>query len=342
MFHYSTLEDAVLKGHNYVFSVECKNNDNVSRYFITFKNIDEYLNVIERYNNCHEIVHEKRKFNNCQIGRIAFDIDTTSSLPDDYKKRFQDAILRLLKQHYDVSDKEINFIWLNCHNEKKISKHLIIQGIMFYEWSEQLKIFYKQLQNFIHQSLYKTIDVQIARKNGSLRLPLNSKIDGNPLFFDDHDITLTDVKDDRFKKIFCSGMIFYNDVKNRERMIEHKYVIEHPINNIEVDNNDNVQRTLESAYNKFFCDDDYGFSLSTYNNGFLRLERYKPYKCLISNIVHDNDHGYLYAHKGKVFFGCFRKCVDDKGYSKRLISNNDKTKFPHNKQYSLSIFQGLI
>lgn len=344
MYHYATLEDAIFKGNNYVFSVEKQINDIITRYYITFKKIDDYLNVIDKYNNCHEIVFERRMFNNCQLGRIVFDIDTVNSLPKDYKIRFQKGILKLLRERYDIYDIDIKFVWLECENKKKISKHLIINGLMFYNWSEQLKLFYEQLKYYISPSLYSTIDRQLARKNGSLRLPFNSKIGGNPLYFADSNISLKDRFDVEFKKKFCSGLIFYHDVEKREHMIEHKYQIYNDVKltNIKTEDDDKTRDILETAYNKYFCDDDFGFEPSDYTNGFLRLKRYKPYKCLISNNVHDNDHGYLYTFKGKVFFGCFRRCVDEKGNSKKLISSNGITKFPHNKNYSMSVFKDLL
>lgn len=208
----------------------------VTRRFLTFKNVTTYIQSMDVHENCHELViphsHGNNDMTPC-IGRLVFDFDIggkkPSDLPSYFSSSLESLVLGILIDLYTgVDTDKVFFVWLDCDNPKKISMHLVVKGVVFSsDWVSQLKLFYYQMAKRIRESEgnewdwipdggkskpENLIDLQLARKSASLRMPLNSKIGGNPLKFREPD---------RFS--FLDGLIcLYDrqDIKNEQRIYD--------------------------------------------------------------------------------------------------------------------------
>lgn len=368
MRKYNLLEKA-FENHEaeYIFRFEQEERN----IFLSFNSIDNYFEICENFNHCHEIVFPRNLYNYQIVGRIVIDIDaqndsmimkSNSNLIRDIKSKFENGISKTLKIHYGIERNKYKFNWLTSENPKKFSKHLIVSGICFHDWVIQLKEFYNLLKCHIRKEIFDVIDYQLPRNNGSLRLPLNSKLSGNILTFDDYPDMRFPLKESE-KEIYCSAMIFHRhkDIEKMDEIIEFKpktikslsYDIKNNINsnvkntndlNITIDIKDNTENILKMTFKKFFgTNNDYGFKCGPYRDGYLRLDRYRPFRCLISNKIHDHENGYLFCINNKPYFGCYRHCKDHKGSKVKSLSDGSFISIcPLGRWHSQEIFSEYL
>jgi hypothetical protein len=169
------------------------------REYYAFDSVHSFLSVKHSFPHSHEVVFP-RTFDQKQRGRIVFDFDIEEEWYESERGRrfvspsfYQDVertakkTLRTFYSEIDVS--KFRFIWLKSANRKKYSRHLIICGLfLFSDWVSQLGTFYslfmlvaKRSGLFYYIPIEKLVDVQVARKNATMRMLGNSKIGGSPL-----------------------------------------------------------------------------------------------------------------------------------------------------------------
>lgn len=314
----------LLNQNNYDFliSEECneryidENGDlqDRTRKFHIFPTYKDYLKSLEYYKNCHEILIPHKDI---YKGRLIFDFDIKKEIPKTFKKDIENLIIKTFKEYYnDVNVDILEFVWLNCENKKKISKHLIVKNTFFCEnWIRQIKYFYdnfkievKKDKNFNWIDCNDLVDYQIARKNASMRMPFNSKLKGNPLFFDNK----------RFK--FQDGLIYPHDSFDRSReqriyMTQHKFFdlkeYEKIYSDIELED-----ENIDYFWNQFQFSNNGVFKKGKSSGSFIQLIRMKPFKCLVSGIKHENENACLIIREEgkrkekKCYFYCYRGCFD--------------------------------
>lgn len=298
--------------------------------YIGFKDIEEYISMMDKFPHSHEVLYENYNTEMSMIARLAFDIDIKdkSKIYKGFQDDFEDTICNTIEEFYSILDyplfypkvyNKLNFVWTTSLNEKKYSKHLIVKGFSFLNnWAKQLKIFYTCMNNRImsHPNLSKMnceiIDMQLSRRNAMLRMPLNRKIGGNPLIFDDS------------KYSFYDGLMRVyrvEDMKNEILITEKDYVM-HKMLKIP------VLRQLFLGESKYIMKDDVTEEnikdaikrFEKYNNGvfkigqikgcYINLLRLKSSECLISkDKKHDSENSFLIiCNEGKVKYSC-RRCI---------------------------------
>jgi hypothetical protein len=289
--------------------------DDRTRMYIVFNGISEYLN--SRYRTCHEVFisGDGWSSDNDIIAHPAFDIDAElGSLPNHWQDILEDDIIDTLSYLYPKREKEIrdilsdrnNFVWLSSANTTKISRHLVISGITFSQWRWSSIILFRELKK-----KHSYIDDLIARPAGSLRLPLNSKVGGEPLKFQ--------------KSIhnFEDGLILIHEENSHTvgvllmpgdidtRFLSMKDIVDKPSRNSvrERDDEDIDEDVCVQCFHILDKQYSTGLVLGEENNGFLSLTRERPGICPISGRIHDSLGAYIFTRDNKVFFGCHRKCT---------------------------------
>jgi hypothetical protein len=161
------------------------------REFIAFDDIYHYICHMGKYSHGHEVI--------TRGGVLAFDFDITTKfyanswVAPNFYSQVKLMINKVLSEFYDITT-EVKMNWLRSVNDHKYSRHLIIPNIyLICDWSSQLLVFY-QICNYIivRDNMFEymgdratnLIDLGIARKNGTLRMPFNSKLNGNPLMIE--------------------------------------------------------------------------------------------------------------------------------------------------------------
>src|SRR3989338_2469581 len=206
--------------------------EKVNRRYLVFE-------IVEKYRNCHEMIipHSRNNKYINTTGRLVFDFDIKKkNIPENFRQEMENIIKKTFTKHYkDVYINKLVFVFLNSENNKKISKHLIVKNAWFCEdWIRQIKEFYLVLgqeiknDNFFDWIQYnELVDMAIAKHSSSLRMPLNSKIHGNPLLFENPNFS------------FYDGLVcLYRSVdKNVEQRItcaqfttQLHYIIQRPMN----------------------------------------------------------------------------------------------------------------
>lgn len=285
-----------MKSRGHRFLVACETDK--GRYFRSFKDARTYYKAIKHYNHCHEMIIEDSG------GRIVFDFDIKTKIPDEkmFKRKIEQLIRRTMK-HYDsnIDVGMFQYVWLHSPNEEKISKHLIVKhGYFVRYWARQLKQFYKLFKQEYEKDPFnwitvdELIDHQVARKNGSMRMPLNSKLSGSKMLFDEP------------KKFnFFDGLI-----QPIEPALEQKI----PLFDIPIKINP-VQfvETIHDTVPPSLVPD--GYKIGDRKGNIIQLLRTKPSKCPISSKIHDSDNACIILSGNSILFYCYREreclCLQD-------------------------------
>lgn len=286
--------------------------DECTHLYIVFNGVSEYLR--SRYRTCHEVLISSNGWDKEEdvIGHPAFDLDIPlGSVIGDWQKVLENDIIDTLCYLHPKKETEIretlsnrdNFVWMTSPNDKKISRHLTILNITFGQWRWTSSIFYRELMK-----KHEYIDNMILRQAGSLRLPLNSKVGGQPLFFQnpEHDfidglILIHDCNTEHVGVLLMpsdmdSSFLRIEDIM--ERKSKRSTSIEEDIDE------DQCTRCFNALDRQF----NTGLVISGENNGFITLTRERSGTCPISGRVHDSLGAYIFTRDNKVYFGCYRKC----------------------------------
>lgn len=277
-----------MNSKGYKFMVACETDK--GRYFRSFYDQKTYYKSIKYCNNAHEVIIGDRG------GRIVFDFDIKVDIPDEpvFKQKIEMLIRRTLMKHYrsNIDLRRLRYVWLHSPNENKTSKHLIVKhGYFVRRWAAQLKQFYKlfkkeyEAEPFDWISSDDLIDHQVARKNGSMRMPLNSKLGGSKMIFDEPN---------KFK--FFDGLIqplqpsLEQQIPLYDIPIKVKTCVTHCSSDIQIP---------ESLIPK-------GFKLGKKDGNIVQLIRTCSSECPISGRVHDSDNACLILNGNNIIFYCYR------------------------------------
>lgn len=304
------------------FLDEDGNEHKQTRRFLTFRDLSSYVDNIEHYNHCHELVIPQSRNNDMvkMLARVAFDFDIPNHVrvPESFASSMERVITEVFENEYTGVDvRRLQFVWLMCDNPKKTSMHLIVKGAVFTEWEKQLKILYEQIliamkrsDRFMWVDPSLLIDRQLARNRASLRMPLNSKLGGNPLRFRDAD---------RFA--FSDGLVCLygaEDKKSEQRIHPEQLKggdIYPTIRSSRPGDysmcEEDITVMVEDAYELFhkYNDPSRSFSLGPVIGRWITLVRTRSSRCIIGGKRHDSDHAYLLVTpKKEVYFFCRRQC----------------------------------
>lgn len=278
----------------------------------------------------------------------------TCTTPITWESKLEKDIYNILSAQYPGHIGNIEFVWLTSTTTSKISKHLIIKNIVFTSWRVQMKILvqglkslyissdtnknnistttkldiYNDIQPVSEKVVIDCIDDGIMRKNGSLRLPLNTKkpiegytLDTMPkLIFDNPKYTFLDglimIHEENKYTVLGSSVLSISEL--HPSLIVDEVI---PINSGFMNNkgyNTNLdtstQMSMEDAninmafdrLNKHFST---GLQIENINESFISLKRICPGTCPISGKVHDSDNAYMCTNGDKIYFGCHRGCT---------------------------------
>jgi hypothetical protein len=323
-FHFIVAEEV----DGFTFIDNEGNEHKQNRRFLTFRDYNSYNP--EQYSYCHEIIIPQTRNSSlikC-IGRAAFDFDIPSSIcvPSSFQSHMETIICEIFSKLYNNVDiNRFSFVWTVCENIKKTSMHLVIKGCVFEEWVSQLQLLYQQIihvvkgdQRFCWIDPNMLIDTQLARKNATLRMPLNSKIGGNPLLFMNN------------KYSFLDGLVcLYNsDDKRNEQYIYldqctemlQKYKIKISIDKPILQPIDKIlEQDAIQLFHKYNDPNNAFQFVETVAERFIILKRVKPSKCIINGIKHENENAYLFVCPNKkIYFFCRRGC-DMNGKKHKLL-----------------------
>lgn len=307
------------------------------RQFLAFNSIQDYLSNFDKYPHCHELIipHGKGLMSTVQ-GRLVFDFDLhipESKLPTTFHTDVENLVCSIFSLHYQkVDTKKFQFIWILCKNPSKISQHLIVKNAFFVQdWIRQSREFYllfsheaSHSSHFSWISPKELVDHQVARTSASLRMPLNSKIGGNPLFFRDENVSFYDGLvcvyrgEDKLKEqtITCNNLVtkIADLLPQLERMVS---------------NNEFRQMEDETAKQAFetFCqfeNKNMTFLMGKVFGPFVNLIRQKSAPCHMDiTHVHEGDNAYLCVlPDATIYFYCRRGCCF-KGKKFRRIGKNN-------------------
>ena len=327
--------------YEYYFNKETQKEELRERKYIVFENIEHYIKNMNQYKNLHEIMYQGNNAMNKLGGKLIFDFDfkikhcINTYLEPTFEEDIQNCIIDVIKKYYlDINLDKIEFVWLSCKNSKKFSKHLIVKGFYLCEdWSSQLALFYilfKHEAELSHNFDYivgeELVDYQIARTNGTMRMPLNSKIGGNILTFDHPKYNIYDglIKLYKPEDIRNEQYISYSDY-NLDEMSKVKDSIKHIgkkeyIDDVEI--KDDEMKKIYDVFSKYEFSKNFKFGDKT--NNIINLIRKKPCECPISNRIHESDNAFLLLIKDKILFYCRRGCITS-GNKKFIVLNDVKT-----------------
>lgn len=285
--------------------------DERTRMYIVFNGVDEYMRYMKKYSTCHEVFISSNGWNREDDvqGHPVFDIDAPlNSLSPGWKEKLENDITntlcimfpRRIPEIREAMEDRHNIVWMRSDTDKKISYHLVITGITFAQWRWSSIIMYRLLKKD-----NPFIDDGIASIAGSLRLVFNSKVGGNPLYFEEEHsfvdslVLIHNVNLHTIGVMLMSGDIDRSllDIRDIDGNKTHTEEIE----DVGMDICNEAFAKLDKQFNT-------GLMIGTEDNGYITLPRVRPGVCPISGRVHDKVGGYLFSKNKKVFFGCYRKC----------------------------------
>lgn len=341
---YFSVKDAIaapIKSNKaFIIANERKTRDNsIGRFYTVFPSINEFLNNRENYPNCHELLVDHIRAKSNFGGRLVFDFDLKNDgqhymIPDNFKDQIEDIIIDVVERFFHgVDTNKFEFVWSTSQSPYKFSKHLTVKHLYFDEWIKMSKVFYRlfcTIWDDTHKWIPsgKLIDFQIVRNNGSLRMVGSSKLGGYLLVFDDKQYTLKDsliriytdddlameqlvTKDDINQHVFKDVLTNYVDFvdiggkcKNHICIGEPKMVA--PIYDLAVYN---------KAFEIYEKINPGVFKMGKISGDRVSFIRIKPFKCLLSGRVHENENAYCQILRADDFytvhFGCYRKCYSE-------------------------------
>ena len=290
-----------------------------SRQFLVFKNIDHYLSLLDTYYHCHELVIPHGGLFAVTQGRLVFDFDlhiSSSQLPTTFHQDIQTLIITTFQKHYvKIDTSKFQFVWLLCKNEKKISQHLVVKHAYFVQdWIQQSKDFYilfsfevSKSHSFSWITPTSLIDSQIARTSATLRMPFNSKLNGNPLVFKDdfkfHDglICVYRAEDKQNEQ----SITFANLRTSIADILPCLQIFSEKMEPVEMDD---AKKAFDSFCN--FENKNMIFNMGKVSGPFITLLRQKPCNCLLdAHVFHEAENAYLFiVPNGTIYFSCRRGC----------------------------------
>lgn len=361
MKYYSTIESILSKSAMYsdpfILQWEIPNpKDNRDRMYVVFDGVKEYMNYLNngRFTTCHEVLMSSSS--NDIHGHPAFDIDikdkdfieynkyiknnnNTISMLLTWESKLEKDIYNILSVQYPNHIGDIEFVWLTSTTSSKISKHLIIKNIVFTSWRAQMKILvhglkslysdnkldiYKDITSVSEKVVIDCIDDGIMRKNGSLRLPLNTKkpiegytLDTMPkLIFDNPKYTFLDglimIHEENKYTVLGATILSISELHSSLIVDE---VIPVPVvkgYNSMIDNTSTElsmdDASISIAFDRLNKKYNTGLQIENINGSFVSLKRMCPGTCPISGKIHDSDNAYMYNNGDKIYFGCHRGC----------------------------------
>ncbi|AZL89638.1 hypothetical protein QKC54_gp0973 [Megavirus baoshan] len=329
----------------FIIANEITSKKGKSRNYTVFNKFSTFLKKRHNYQYSHEILIDHSNYKNNsgidmmrQGGRLLFDFDIKYDegriIPIYFKQQVENIIHKVIEKCFnDIDTQKIIFVWSSCHNSVKLSKHLTVKNLYFYDWIIYSRFFY---QKFI-KTWNKTyswikgedvIDKQIVKKNTSMRMVGSYKIGGNKLKFDNYDHSLEDsliriyrksamkkeqiVYQSNIKEKYINKYITQNNKSYSEIISTRKY-----INAIISDDTDIYDINIYDKILQFVNIEAPGvFSIGNINGNYINLTRLKPYKCILSGKIHDNENAYIIILQNHnimdIMFGCYRNCHQDK------------------------------
>lgn len=331
----------------------------VSRRYHVFKDWKEYHVQMDVYDHCHEVIVPMSQTNDLMPtqGRIVFDFDLDGyrphQVPDHFAPSMESLIKTLLDTKYkDLDTSKLGFVWMDCANPKKVSAHLVVTGVILWmNWVAQLKLIYHQCVHLIGESLKKgelewawipdkdatkLIDMGLANKNATLRMPGNSKLGGQPLVFrnpntpwtdglvrpivptnykNDQKILITSTDDDLTNYTRSRPMPMQQVAPTAEQILSTGSV--NRVRELRSGDYEDAYRIFDTYNNK-----SRAFVMGMCVGPFIELIRKKSSNCIVSGKDHDRINAYLYIHPQTrdVYYGCRRECVTSTGAKFKLMS----------------------
>lgn len=305
----------------------------VGRTYTVFSRFNDFLKHRNNFEHCHELIIDHANNQPNIAGRLVFDFDIkydkNITIPSNFKKQVERTIISSINKFYDDVDIDrLQFVWSTCKNKTKLSKHLTVKNLYFEDWIFMTKQFY-QLFSLMWNKKYdwicsnKLIDLQIVRKNASLRMVGSNKIGGNILKFDDLEFILTDSliriysKQDKkaeqlvtMDQLNKSAKCINNNksvvIKPTTKYIGLNAVVEDPVYDMAVYN---------KAFEMLNIIRKGAFKMGKINGNRIDILRVNKCKCILSDTVHDNENAFLIVIKSELYyqvrFGCYRYCNED-------------------------------
>lgn len=341
-----------------------------TREYYAFDDVEHYLKNRINYPHSHEVIYprfgayytdisdEDKGSNRPQQGRLCFDFDIeqryykeasgkTSYVSPEFQERIVDNIKETFETYYkiqpDTSDgidlERLSFVWLESSNNKKYSRHLIVNGAYFCnDWVVQSQTFYTLFLLTVHRNksigyipIDKLVDKQVARSHATMRMLHNSKIGGNPLLsqskvdFYDTLIQLYRAQDAKKEQNIPESSLRLDlllDLKPKDA-IERKLLYDIPQLRKSLEDEDRprgagIELTEEAQTLLSDVLDDFTVRPGGIEPGRIILDRKEPSPCVIdSDNIHHHDGAYvIVSEEGMARFYCFRGCtgVDGKRY----------------------------
>lgn len=314
----------------------------IGRYYTIFPDFQDFLKRRGRFPHCHELlVNHEKQADEMIGGRLVFDFDIKMdySLPKAFKRHIEDLIIKVIEDNFhDVDVSLFEFVWSSSANPSKHSKHLTVKNLYFADWMELSRIFYKLFADAWDQaydwiSSEKLVDLQIIRRNGSLRMVGSSKIGGYQLIMDDNKFSLQDslirIYDDSEEQIVSLDNLNYNVLEREFTMFSDDD--ESPKSSPRTRSFPSTKPAFESkvydsAFELFQELDRRSFRRGKISGKILGLQRVRAAKCLLSGSLHEHENAYLIIseHYNKIVnpfddekptiigytirFGCHRNC----------------------------------
>jgi hypothetical protein len=336
--------------------------------FNVFKCIEEFLQKRDKFPHCHEILIDHKEAGPNSGGRLVFDFDIepedvktkNGKIPKDFKEQVEGTICYVVTKYFkNVNINKFVYVWSNCPNISKVSKHLTVKNMYFSDFINMTKMFYVFFmkewdKQYDWISGIDLIDYQVPKKGTQLRMIGSKKIGGNVLEFDDNTHTLTD----SLIRIYNPNQLKKEQKITKDNFVEselHKLVQEgEDLNNhtgkvisfTADDGNDTTYNDIKypKRIYKIACamieDLMPGIFDKVINGSFIRLNRKLGHeaKCLMSDHIHENDNAYLciddvdYGYIVK--FGCYRGKKCNRHVNTCVVGiisrqNHKKTKVAH-------------
>nr|WBF70277.1 hypothetical protein [Megavirus caiporensis] len=329
----------------FIIANEITSKKGKSRNYTVFNKFTTFLKKRHHYQYSHEILIDHNNYKNNsdidmirQSGRLMFDFDIKYGegiiIPVDFKQQVENIVHKVIGKCFDnIDTQKIIFVWSSCQNSLKLSKHLTVKNLYFYDWIIYSRFFYQKFINIWNKTYSwikgeNVIDKQIVKKNTSMRMVGSYKIGGNKLKFDSYNHTLEDslIRIYRKKLMEKEQIVYQNNIKEKyinkyitqnnksysEIVITRKY-----INAITSDRNTDDLTDIYNKIMEFVNIEAPGvFSIGNINGNYINLTRLKPHKCILSGKIHDNENAYIIIMHNynimDIMFGCYRNCHRDK------------------------------
>lgn len=303
----------------------------IGRYFTVFPSFKNFLKHRDEYPHCHELIidHNNNKLD--PSGRLVFDFDIKF---DAFDFKITDATLKLQIEHIifdvietyfvDVNPHIIEYIWSSSENNTKISKHLTIKNFFFDDWITLSKIFYELFsilwdEKYTWISAANLVDAQIIKKRTSLRMVGSCKIGGSVMILDnpchkftDSLIRIYDKSIDTEQKITIKNISKYvfKNVLSKNKILKSK---KNTMNTFKEINSPYTKEIYIKAFELCNIIIKDVFKMHKSNGKILNLTRLRPYKCLLSGIVHDHENAFCIIYDNdpnfyNILYGCYRFC----------------------------------